>query len=351
MLTNLHKNTNKKRAMRSLFVFLWGLLSALNLNAQHFTECFNYEVGSVIHYKQIHHLFTSDYIYDELNKKGSGVIWSLHDSEIVYSSSDLIQEIVPATMVFGYNNFVAANVVKKFGTEYPQFLLQDSSGIRLVGIMRDQVEKYIDNKTLINYPHGLFECSVDSFEIDSLHDFFGDWITDIKGITYNCFDAEGEIYFNSGLIIPAYRYTRIDTMRYLIGGGTGMQIDMETYWYESNCNLHTPIIFAKGYTDTSGFQNANPIYILKEYALGFNNEIKENTATFNYKINNEEILLSNTSSYVQTISLLDLTGREISEKVVKPYQNNISISTLQLSNGVYFLKSSNGDGYKISIVN
>jgi hypothetical protein len=350
MLNQFNKNICRKRALCSLFAFLLGLLSFVDLHAQQFPECFNYEVGSVNRYKQIHHLFTSDYIDDELNKKGSCVIWNLHDSEIVYSSSDLIQEIVPATMVFGYNNFVTANVVKKFGPEYPKFLLQDSSGIRLVGIMSDQVEKYIDKKMLINYPHWLFECSIDSFEIDSLHDFFGDWITDIKGITQNCFDAEGEIHFNSGLIVPAFRYTRIDTMRYLIRGGAGMQIDMETYWYDSNCNLHTPIIFAKGYQDANGFQHYSTIYILKEYALGLDDDLKEDEASFNFKINSEEILLSNTSGYAQTIALIDLTGRKISEKEVKPYQNTISFATNQLGNGICFLKSSNGNSYKISIV-
>jgi hypothetical protein len=350
MLNPFHKNICKKRALCSLFAFLLGLLSFTDLNAQQFTECFNYGMGSVNRYKQIHHLFTSDYIYDELNQKGSGVIWNLHESEIVYSSSDLIQEIVPATMVFGYNNFVAANVVKKFGTEYPQFLLQDSSGIRLVGIMRDQVEKYIDKKTLINYLHGLFECSIDSFEIDSLHDFFGDWITEIKGITQNCFDAEGEIHFSSGLIVPAFRYTRIDTMRYLIGGGTGMQIDMETYWYESNCNLKAPIIFAKGYQGANGYQNYSFIYVLKEYALGIKDDLTENKSSFNFKMNGEEILLNSTSNIAQTIALIDLTGRTISEKDIAPFQTNISISADQIGSGIYFLKSSNGDNYKISIV-
>ena len=200
---------NKKRALCSLFVFLGITFIDLSAKAQQFTECFNYEVGSVNQYKVVHNFYTSDFINEELNKKGNNVIWNLHDSEIVYDNSALTQEIVPPTMVFGYNNFVEANVVLKFGTDYPKFLLQDSSGIKLIGIMRDQVEKYSDYKTLINYPHGLFECGEDSFSIDSLQDFFGAWITDINGITQNCFDAEGEIHFNSGIIIPAYRYKEL----------------------------------------------------------------------------------------------------------------------------------------------
>jgi hypothetical protein len=114
MITNLHKNTNKKRAMRSLFVFLWGLLSALNLNAQHFTECFNYEVGSVNQYKTVHNFYTSNFINDELNKKGSDIIWNLHDTEIVYSVGEHNLEIIQANLVNGYNNFIGSNIVFKF---------------------------------------------------------------------------------------------------------------------------------------------------------------------------------------------------------------------------------------------
>ena len=340
----------KKRALCSLFVFLLGWLFIDNLQAQQFTDCFNYEVGSTNQYKQVNNFFTTDFINDELNKKGIDVVWNLHDSAIVYSNSDVIQEIFPATMVFGYNNFVAANVVKKFGNDYPQFLLQDSSGIKLVGVMRDQVEKYIDKKILINYPHGLSECSIDSFAIDSLHDFFGDWITDIKGTTQNCFDGTGEINFNSGITVQAFRYTRIDTMRYLVGGGTAMQIDMETYWYESNCNLHTPIIFAKGSQGANGYQNYSFIYVLKEYALALNDELEEGKSSFNFNILNDKIQITNTSHLSQSINFVDLTGRVIDTKLVGPFQKNISISTHQLSNSIYFLRSSSGDSYKISIL-
>jgi hypothetical protein len=349
MVKHSNKNTFKKRALSSLFVFLLGLFCVVNLHAQHFNECFNYEVESVNLYNQAF-LFSADSVIVELNKKGSNAVWNLGNYLIDYSFTETVQEIVPATMVFGYNYFVGANVVKKFGTEYPQFLLQDSSGIRLIGIMRDQVEKYIDKKTLINYPHGLFECSIDSFEIDSLHDFFGDWITDIKGITYNCFDAAGEIHFNSGLIVPAYRYTRIDTMRYLIGGATEMQIEMETYWYESDCNLHTPIIFAKGSQGADGFQNYGLIYILKEYALGIKDDYQENKSSFNFKMNHEEILLNNATNITQTVALIDLSGRKILEKEVKPYQNSTLIHTNQIASGIYFLKNTKGESFKISIV-
>lgn len=350
MQTISNKNMYKKRALCSLFVFLLGWLFIDNLQAQQFTDCFNYEVGSTNQYKQVNNFFTTDFINDELNKKGIDVVWNLHDSAIVFSNSDVIQEIFSATMVFGYNNFAAANVVKKFGNDYPQFLLQDSSGIKLVGVMRDQVEKYIDKKILINYPHGLSECSIDSFAIDSLHDFFGDWITDIKGITQNCFDGAGEIHFNSGITVQAFRYTRIDTMRYLIGGGTAMQIDMETYWYESNCNLHTPIVLAKGYSAAGGLQHYNAIYILKEYALGMKGNLIENNSSFSFKMNLQEILLNNTSDQAQTIALIDLTGRIILQKELHAYQKNNSISTENLSNGIYFLKSSMGHSFKISIV-
>jgi hypothetical protein len=350
MQNHKNKNTIKKRALCSLFVFLIGLLSSLSIQAQQFTECFNYEVGSVTQYKMVHNLYTSDFINDELNKKGSGVLWNLHDSVIAFSAAELVQEIVPATMVFGYNNFVEANIVKKFSQEFNQFLLQDSSGIKLIGVMGSQIEKYLNKKTLINYPHGLFECSVDSFEIDSLQNFIWGWNTEIKGITHNCFDGEGDIYFKSGVVIPAYRYTRIDTLRFLISGGPSMQVNMETYWYESNCNLHTPVIFAKGYQDANAYQHYSSIYMLKDYALGINDGVSSNNSTLNYRMNGEEIILSNSSYDAQTIALIDLTGRIILEKAIQPFQNNISISTNEMGSGIYFLKSSKGDTYKISIV-
>ena len=350
MLNPFHKNICKKRALCSLFAFLLGLLSFVDLYAQQFTECFNYEVGSVNQYKTVHNFYTSDFIDEELNKKGSNVIWNLHDSVIVYTASERVQEIVPATMVFGYNNFVEANIVKKFSQEFNQFLLQDSSGIKLIGVMGSQIEKYLDKKTLINYPHGLFECSIDSFEIDSLPNAIWGWNTEIKGITQNCFDGEGEIYFNSGLVVPSLRYTRTDTIRFLLSGDPSMQIEMETYWYDSNCDLHTPIMFAKGYQDANGFQHYSTIYILKEYALGLDDDLMENKSSFNFKMNGEEILLNSTSNIAQTIALIDLTGRTISEKDIAPFQTNISISADQIGSGIYFLKSSNGDNYKISIV-
>jgi hypothetical protein len=350
MINQFDNNICKKRALCSLFAFLLGLFSFADLHAQQFTECFNYEVGSVNVYKSVHTFYTSDFINEELNKKGSDVIWNLHDSVIVYTAAERVQEIVPATMVFGYNNFVEANIVKKFSQEFNQFLLQDSSGIKLIGVMGSQIEKYLDNKTLINYPHGLFECSVDSFEIDSLPNAIWGWNTEIKGITQNCFDGEGEVYFNSGLVVPSFRYTRTDTIRFLLSGDPSMQIEMETYWYDSNCQLHTPIMFAKGYQDASGFQHYSTIYILKEYALGLDDEFEEEISSFNFKMLHDEIQIINTSHLMQSINLVDLLGRIIAMKTVAPYQNNISISTHQLSNGIYFLKSTNGDSYKISIV-
>jgi hypothetical protein len=350
MLNQFHKNICKKRAMCSLFVFLWGLLSFADLQAQQFTECFNYEVGSVNQYKTVHNFYTSDFINDELNKKGSNVVWNLHDSEIVYSVGEYNLEIIQANLVNGYNNFIGSNIVFKFFDIFDRFLFQDSSGIELIGELTYPLSKYNDKKKLINYPHGLFECSTDSFTIDSLQNFFGGWITEGKGITQNCFDAVGEIHFSSGSIVYAYRYTRIDTLRYLNEGMPAMKVDMETYWYESNCNLHTPVIFAKGYQGANGYQNYNYIYVLKDYALGLNNELNEETSSFNIKILNDEIQITNTSHLPQSINLIDLTGRIIDMKIIEPYQNNVSISTHQLSNGVYFLKSSNGDSYKISIV-
>jgi hypothetical protein len=175
-------------------------------------------------------------------------------------------------------------------------------------------------------------------------------MTESKGITQNCFDAEGEIHFKSGLIIPAYRYTRIDTLRYLNDGIPAIKIDMETYWYDSNCNLHTPIIFAKGSQGANGYQNYSFIYVLKEYALGSDDELQKNNPSFNFKMLHDEIQISNSSHLLQSINLVDLTGRVIDLVQLHSFQNNISISTHQLCNGIYFLKSSNGESYKISIV-
>jgi len=139
-------------------------------------------------------------------------------------------------------------------------------------------------------------------------------------------------------------------MRYIIGGGTAMQIDVETYWYGSNCNLHTPIIFAKSFIGANGFQNYTEIYILKEYALGLNSELNENASSFSFKIVDDEILLDNMSNFSQTINLMDLTGRIIVVQDIKPFQKSISISIELLSNSIYLLKSSNGNSFKISIV-
>jgi hypothetical protein len=175
-------------------------------------------------------------------------------------------------------------------------------------------------------------------------------MTESKGITQNCFDAEGEIHFKSGLIIPAYRYTRIDTLRYLNDGIPAIKIDMETYWYDSNCNLHTPIIFAKGSQGANGYQNYSFIYVLKEYALGSDDELQKNNPSFNFKMLHDEIQISNSSHLLQSINLVDLTGRVIDLVQLHSFQNNISISTHQLCNGIYFLKSSSGESYKISIV-
>jgi hypothetical protein len=64
----------------------------------------------------------------------------------------------------------------------------------------------------------------------------------------------------------------------------------------------------------------------------------------------DEIQISNTSHLLQSINLVDLTGRVIDLVQLHPFQINISISTHQLCNGIYFLKSSNGESNKISIV-
>ena len=182
-----------------------------------------------------------------------------------------------------------------------------------------------------------------------MQNFFGGWITESKGISQNCFDGEGEIHFNSGVIVTAYRYTRIDTLRYLNEGLPAMKVDMETYWYESNCNLHTPVMFAKGYQDANGFQHYSTIYILQEYALVLGNDLKEEVSSFSYKMIGDDILLKNTSFDTQTIHFVDLTGRIIDHATLKPYQNNVSIPINQISAGIYFLHSSSGGSYKISI--
>ncbi len=350
MLNHSNKNTVKKRALCSLFVFLWCMFSWVDLRAQQFTACFNFEVGSINKYKTVNNFYTSNFISDELNKKGSDIIWNLHDSEIVYSVGEHNLEITQANIANAYNYFIGSNIVFKFFDVFDRFLYQDSSGIELIGELSYPLIKYNDKKKLINYPHGLFECSVDSFSIDSFQNFVGGWTTSCKGITQNCFDAEGEIHFKSGLIIPAYRYTRIDTLRYLNDGMPAMKIDMETYWYESNCNLHTPVIFAKGSQGANGYQNYSFIYVLKEYALALNDELEEEKSSFNFNILNDKIQITNTSHLLQSINLVDLTGRVIDIKLVEPFQNNISISTYQLCNGIYFLRSSSGDSYKISIV-
>jgi len=57
---------NKKRALCSLFVFLGITFIDLSAKAQQFTECFNYEVGSVNQYKVVHNFYTSDFINEEL---------------------------------------------------------------------------------------------------------------------------------------------------------------------------------------------------------------------------------------------------------------------------------------------
>lgn len=344
-----HKNIYKKRALRSLFVFLWSLLSVVNLNAQHFTECFNYEVGSFNEYRRINSN-VNNYVRPELNKKGSDVIWNLNDSIVSFSNTPSYMQIFQANQVNGYYHFIGANIVMMFPDQNDQFLFQDSSGIILIGEMGIPIIKYNNKKKLINYPHGLFECSVDSFSIDSFQNFVGGWTTSIKGITQNCFDAEGEIYFKSGSIVPAYRYTRIDTLRYLNDGIPAMKIDMETYWYDSNCNLHTPLIFAKGFQGANGYQNYNYIYVLKEYALGLHDELNQNNSSFNFHLIMDEIMLTSTRGQSQTISLVDITGRIIDVKEIKFNQNNISFSTFHLSNGIYFLKNSDGDSFKISIV-
>ena len=349
MLEHSNKNTVKKRALCSLFVFLWGLLITLNLKAQHFTQCFNYEVGSFNEYRRINSN-NHNFVRPELNKKGSNVLWNINNSIITYSSTPSYMQIFQANQVNGYANFIGANIVMTFPDQDDQFLFQDSSGVTLIGESGIPLNKYNDKKKLINYPHGLFECSVDSFSIDSFQNFVGGWTTSCKGITQNCFDAEGEINFKSGLIIPAYRYTRIDTLRYLNDGMPAMKIDMETYWYESNCNLHTPVIFAKGSQGANGYQNYSFIYVLKEYALALNDELEEEKSSFNFNILNDKIQITNTSHLSQSINLVDLTGRVIDIKLVEPFQNNISISTHQLCNGIYFLRSSSGDSYKISIV-
>jgi hypothetical protein len=349
MLNHSNKNTVKKRAMCSLFVFLWGLFSLVDLHAQHFTQCFNYEVGSFNEYRRINSN-NHNFVRPELNKKGSNVLWNINSSIITYSSTPSYMQIFQANQVNGYANFIGANIVMTFPDQDDQFLFQDSSGVILIGESGIPMIKYNDKKKLINYPHGLFECSIDSFSIDSLQNFFGGWMTESKGITQNCFDAEGEIHFKSGLIIPAYRYTRIDTLRYLNDGIPAIKIDMETYWYDSNCNLHTPIIFAKGSQGANGYQNYSFIYVLKEYALGSDDELQKNNPFFNFKMLHDEIQISNTSHLLQSINLVDLTGRVIDLVQLHPFQNNISISTHQLCNGIYFLKSSNGESYKISIV-
>lgn len=350
MPNKAHKNIHQKRALCSLFVFLWALLFSKHLRAQHFTECFNYEVGSVTPYKKVNSFYTSDFIEDELNKKGSGIIWNLHDTEIVYSTFEPVQKIVQANLVNGYNLFVGTNIARIFSGEFDQFLYQDSSGIQLYGEISYPVTKYLNKKKLINYPHGIFECSIDSFTIDSMQNLIGDWITGINGTSQNCFDAEGTIYFKSGIIVPAYRYTRIDTTKYFTNGSLAREINMETYWYESNCNLHTPVIFANGYLDLNGYQHYNSIYILKEYALGLEDNINSNTASFNFTNLTDKLLIANLSNYAQEITLIDISGRVIDFVEINPNEKNASIATHLLSSGIYFLKSSSGACYKISIV-
>ena len=342
-------NTIKKRVLCSLFVFLIGFIFNLKVQAQNFTACFNYEIGSINTYKLIHNLWTSDFINTELNKKGANVIWNLHDTAIVYGGGEAIQEIWQANLVNGYNSFTGSNIVKKFHTEFDQFMIQDSSGIYLVGQLSFPITKYVNYKKLINYPHGLFEFSIDSFSMDSMQNFVGGWSTDIHGTSQNCFDAEGQIYFQSGIIVSAYRYTRIDTLKYLSDGQPAMQVEMETYWYESDCNMHTPLIYAKGYQDANGFQHYNSIYILKDYALGNTDIANSQKAGFSASIDNDKLIVNNNLKLGQAITLIDLEGRIIYQKDLQPLQEKVTINTSNFASGIYYVQSNLGYGQKIVI--
>ena len=342
----LAKNKFKKRALCSLFVFL---IALIQIQAQNFTECFNYEIGSIHSYKKIHHLLTSDFIDYELNKKGANVFWNLHDTEIVYYSGEYLLEIWQANLVNGYNNFPGTNTVKKFPNEFDQFLIQDSSGIYLVGQLSFPIIKYTNYKKLINYPHGLFECSIDSFSIDSIQNMVGGWNTSIQGTSQNCFDAQGQIYFQSGTSAQVYRYTRIDTTNYLSDGQPARQVEMETYWYDSDCNMHSPIIFAKGYQDINGLQHYNSIYILKEYALG-NDEIAEkHLHGFSASLEHESLVLKNNLNICQRIELFNVEGKMLHYENLQPKEEKVIKITSHFATGLYFINSNLVDGKKLAI--
>jgi hypothetical protein len=113
MQTISNKNMYKKRALCSLFVFLLGCLFTQNLQAQQFTDCFNYEVGSFNEYRRINSN-NHNFVRPELNKKGSNVLWNINSSIITYSSTPSYMQIFQDNQVNGYTNFIGANIVMTF---------------------------------------------------------------------------------------------------------------------------------------------------------------------------------------------------------------------------------------------
>lgn len=314
--------------------------------AQSINSCNNYIIGNNSEYLKVSNPQTVS-TNGTLNPLGSNAIWDMNTSGVMFQAT-INHQIVPASTVNGFNNFPQSNIVKKVTNKINEFLIQDSNGISLIGRYPagiPNIEKYSNHKSLVNYPINFNDCNTDTYVIDSVYDSnFLEWMY-ATGKTQTCFDAIGEIHFSSN-IVSCYRVTITDTTNTYVGSNAGFLYKFNQYWYDSNCNKPSPIMFANGVLNSGGVKVYEDIYALKDIVLNIENKTTNNNFLIfpnptNDILNINYTLSTNNKIQIQIINSIGQTIKEISTQ--QPIgTHTTTVDTKQFANGIYFIRFLDG---------
>lgn len=321
----------------SITIFLFYIS---NCYSQVIDSCSNYSLG-ISQYIRVsdNQMITNTGI---LNSTGSNLTWNLNDTIFSFMGT-ATQQILPSDQVSGFNYFPQSNIVRKMTNASNEFLVQDSNGIKLVGRYPSnlpEIELYSNPKSIIHYPLSFNDCQVDSYVIDSVYDSWTmSWIYS-TGKIQTCFDATGEVVFPTGSVLQCYKISLFDTMQYIYDGTLGFNYRFKQYWFDSNCEILSPIMFAEGNLSNGGLKYYINVYILKDLILGLEVDRFSSNGIFLCPNPANEIITINGSYDKSTVTITNATGNFIS-KTTLDKNNQINISHLKV--GLYFVLLQNDD--------